>query len=410
MTVPPGASAALLDTAFFRRWLDRATYVITREAGRLTELDSAIGDADHGVNLKRGFSSALAAVTAQPPTTPGLLLKAFGSTLTSTVGGASGPLYGTVLRRAARALGNDEIVRPETLGEALATAVAGVQRLGDSAPGDKTMVDALAPAAEAYTAALAGGAEVTQALAAAAQAARDGAEATIPLQARRGRASYLGARSIGHQDPGATSSALLITSLYEATDPELCRPAVQEARSPARAAASAVGAGAPGTGAEAGTGREGTGEEQPSPAAKASVVPETEPRVGVVLVSHSHQVAVATAELAKALVGSGSPAPIAPAGGTEDGGIGTSATLVRNAVKHVDAGRGVVVVCDMGSAVITVKALLTEAGPDVLPENVRIADAPFVEGAVGALVAASAGAALEMVLAAADDARDYHKL
>ncbi|MEU8568201.1 PTS fructose transporter subunit IIA [Streptomyces pathocidini] len=128
------------------------------------------------------------------------------------------------------------------------------------------------------------------------------------------------------------------------------------------------------------------------------------------LVSHSRDLAVSTAELAKALVGTGDPAPVAPAGGVEDGGIGTSAVLIRDAVKRVDAGRGVVLVCDMGSAVLTVKALLAETGTDALPANVRIADAPFVEGAVAALVTASTGADLDAVLAATDDARTYRKL
>ncbi|MEV6315780.1 PTS fructose transporter subunit IIA [Streptomyces sp. NPDC051776] len=132
--------------------------------------------------------------------------------------------------------------------------------------------------------------------------------------------------------------------------------------------------------------------------------------MGVVLVSHSRELAVAAADLAKALVGSGDPAPIAAAGGVEGGGIGTSATLVRDAVKGVDGGRGVVVLCDMGSAVLTMKALLAETGEGALPKEVRIADAPFVEGAVAALVTASTGADLDAVLAATDDARTYRKL
>jgi dihydroxyacetone kinase-like protein len=390
MTAFPDPAAAL-DTDFFRRWLARATQVIVQEADHLTELDSAIGDADHGANLRRGFTSASAVVAAERPASPGALLKAFGTHLTRTVGGASGPLYGTVLRRAGRALGDEETVSPQALAEALAAAVAGVRRLGDSGPGDKTMVDALAPAAEAYSAALEGGARPQEALAAAARAAREGAEATIPMRARRGRASYLGERSIGHQDPGATSSALLIGALYEATTPEPI-PA-----GPAQAGQEAPRAEA----AEA----EPEEAEGPRPGGA-----EPEPRVGVVLVSHSRELAVATAELAKALVGSGSPAPTAAAGGVHDGGIGTSATLVRNAIKHVDAGRGVVVLCDMGSAVLTAKALLAETGADALPQNVRIADAPFVEGAVAALVTASTGADLDQVLAAADDARTYRKL
>ncbi|MER5968247.1 dihydroxyacetone kinase subunit DhaL [Streptomyces sp. NPDC002055] len=399
MTDPTGPASAVLDTAFFLRWLDRATKVITEQAAQLTELDSAIGDADHGANLKRGFTSALAVVTAEPPGSPGALLKAFGTHLTNTVGGASGPLYGTVLRRAGRVLGDEDPVTPEALGEALAAAVAGVRRLGDSGPGDKTMVDALAPAAEAYSVALGGGAEVPQALAAASQAAREGAEATVPLQARRGRASYLGERSIGHKDPGAASSALLITALYDVTATAGDEPA---APSGTGAVTGTAEAGA----AEAAGGAEETDDEEGAqPAATGTAA-----MVGVALVSHSRDVAAATAELAKALVGSGTPAPIGVAGGVEDGGIGTSATLIRDAIKHADAGRGVVVICDMGSAVLTVKALLAETGAAALPEGVRIADAPFVEGAVAALVTASAGADLDLVLSATDDARNYHKI
>lgn len=363
-----------LDLDFFRRFLDRATRVLVAEAAHLTELDAAIGDADHGANLKRGFTSAAGAVAAEPPATPGALLTAVGVHLTNTVGGASGPLYGTVLRRMGKILGEAPVVEPATLGRALAAAVASVRRLGDSAPGDKTMVDALQPAADAYAGALERG-DVTAALDAAARAARAGAEATVPLQARRGRASYLGERSIGHQDPGATSSALLLTALWEATDPALCARAPQaEAEAEERKAAS-------------------------PPERKAG-------RVGVVLVSHSREVAGSAAALARALVGTGDAAPVAPAGGLPDGSIGTSAELVRQAVRDADEGAGVVVLCDMGSAVLTVRTLLTEKGF----EEVRIADAPFVEGAVTAVVTASAGGDRAAVLAATDDARTYRKL
>ena len=120
--------------------------------------------------------------------------------------------------------------------------------------------------------------------------------------------------------------------------------------------------------------------------------------------------AVATADLAEALVGTGSPAPVAAAGGSEDGGVGTSAGLIRAAIERVDSGRGVAVLCDMGSAVLTVRALLAETGANALPDRVRIADAPFVEGAVAALVTASTGADLDVVLAATDDARTYRKI
>jgi phosphoenolpyruvate---glycerone phosphotransferase subunit DhaL len=203
----------VLDAAFFRRWLAEATAVVDREAARLTELDSPIGDADHGTNMRRGFTAASDAVDKEPPDTPGKLLVAVGRALIGKVGGASGPLYGTALRRAGKALGTEERVSAEQLREALLAAVDGVSELGGAAPGDKTMLDALVPAAEAYGAALDAGAGVAEALAAAAAAAEEGARSTIPIRARKGRASYLGERSIGHQDPGATSSALLLGAL-----------------------------------------------------------------------------------------------------------------------------------------------------------------------------------------------------
>lgn len=203
----------VLDAAFFRRWLVEATAAVDRAASRLTELDSAIGDADHGVNLQRGFSAASTALELDPPPTPGAVLTATGRQLISKVGGASGPLLGTALRRAGKALGGEDTATPGRLADALQAAVDGVRELGGAALGDKTMVDALLPAAEAFTAALGTGAGVAEALSAAANAAEEGARATIPLQARKGRASYLGERSKGHQDPGATSTALLIAAM-----------------------------------------------------------------------------------------------------------------------------------------------------------------------------------------------------
>ncbi len=206
---------AVLDAAFFRRWLTRVTAVVEREATALTELDSAIGDADHGSNMRRGFDAASAAVDSEPPDTPGGVLTAVGRQLISKVGGASGPLYGTALRRAGRALGGEPRVSAEQLRDALGAAVDGVRDLGGAAVGDKTMLDALVPAVEAYGAALERGADLAGALDAAAAAARDGAEATIGLRARKGRASYLGERSVGHQDPGATSTSLLVAALAD---------------------------------------------------------------------------------------------------------------------------------------------------------------------------------------------------
>ncbi|MFE2225747.1 dihydroxyacetone kinase subunit DhaL [Streptomyces kronopolitis] len=195
----------MLDAAFFVRWMTAAAAVIDREADRLTELDSPIGDADHGRNMQRGFAAVVAALEAEPPATPGAVLTAAGRKLISSVGGASGPLYGTLLRRAGKALGEAPQVSAQELRTGLSAGVDAVAQLGGSAPGDKTMLDALVPGVEA----------LATSFDAAATAAEKGALATVPLQAKKGRASYLGERSIGHQDPGATSSALLFAALAE---------------------------------------------------------------------------------------------------------------------------------------------------------------------------------------------------
>ncbi|WP_309097873.1 dihydroxyacetone kinase subunit DhaL [Streptomyces sp.] len=196
----------MLDADFFRRWMTATAALVDREAERLTALDSPIGDADHGSNLQRGFRAVKAALDKEPPGTPGGVLTLAGRQLISTVGGASGPLYGTLLRRAGKALGDESEVSAGQLTEALRTGVDAVMTLGGAAPGDKTMIDALVPAVDA----------LGESFAAARAAAEEGAVATTPLQARKGRASYVGERSIGHQDPGATSSALLIAALAEA--------------------------------------------------------------------------------------------------------------------------------------------------------------------------------------------------
>jgi dihydroxyacetone kinase-like protein len=193
------------DAEFFRAWMTAAASAVDREADRLTELDSAIGDADHGANLKRGFTAVAATLEKEPPATPGAVLATAGRQLISTVGGASGPLYGTLLRRAGKTLGDAPAVSRAALAEALAAGVAAVAQLGGARVGDKTMLDALTPAAEA----------LGTSFAAAREAAEAGALATVPLLARKGRASYLGERSRGHQDPGAASSAVLIATLAE---------------------------------------------------------------------------------------------------------------------------------------------------------------------------------------------------
>jgi len=202
-----------VDISLARAWIIAVAAAIADHADQLTQLDSAIGDADHGVNLVRGFTAVQAALDEKAPETPGELLILVGSTLISKVGGASGPLYGTAFRRAGKALGAAPDITTDALGAALAAALEGVQGLGAASEGDKTMVDALAPAVRAYQQASASGASLADAAAAAARAAAVGAEATIPLQALKGRASYLGPRSVGHQDPGATSTAIVLAAL-----------------------------------------------------------------------------------------------------------------------------------------------------------------------------------------------------
>jgi phosphoenolpyruvate---glycerone phosphotransferase subunit DhaL len=194
------------------RWIRVCAERLHAEAGRLTELDAAIGDADHGSNLDRGFTAAVAKIDAEAYAGPGPLLKAVGMTLVSTVGGASGPLYGTFFLRCGTALGDGTTVDATALGTALRAGVAGVQGRGKAEAGDKTMFDALSPAVDALEAALADGDPLAEALRTASAAADAGRDATTPMLARKGRASYLGERSVGHQDPGATSVALLVAA------------------------------------------------------------------------------------------------------------------------------------------------------------------------------------------------------
>ena len=198
-------------------WMGESAAAVRAESEYLTQLDAAIGDGDHGINMNRGFDAVGKALAVQDGNLPpGQLLTIAGKTLVSTVGGASGPLWGTAFRRAGRALGKAESFDGEALLAALDAGVDGVVDLGAAAPGDKTMVDALLPAVDAMRDRLDAGAPLDSALAAAAAAAEDGARATVPLQARKGRASYLGERSIGHQDPGATSAALIMRALERA--------------------------------------------------------------------------------------------------------------------------------------------------------------------------------------------------
>ncbi|MEV6410982.1 dihydroxyacetone kinase subunit DhaL [Kribbella sp. NPDC051718] len=195
----------------FANWLRDASGVFHENAAYLTELDSAIGDADHGSNMDRGFAAVVAVLDEGSFGSVDELMKKAGMTLVSKVGGASGPLYGTFFLRFGAALAGVEITAA-SVGEALKAGVGGILQRGKAELGDKTMYDAWAPALEAYDSAVAGGADLGGALTAAAEAAAKGRDATTPLVARKGRASYLGERSAGHQDPGATSTTLLLES------------------------------------------------------------------------------------------------------------------------------------------------------------------------------------------------------
>ena len=205
-----------MDAEVFRAWIVSAAGVTEANRDHLTQLDAAIGDADHGINLSRGFTAVLSALESAAPATPGAVLTLTGATLISKVGGASGPLYGTAFRGAGKALGDTADVELPGLAAALEAALAGVQRLGAAREGDKTMVDALAPATGAFSKAVAEGAPDADALTALADAAQAGAMATIPMLALKGRASYLGPRSVGHEDPGAASTALILAVLRDA--------------------------------------------------------------------------------------------------------------------------------------------------------------------------------------------------
>jgi dihydroxyacetone kinase-like protein len=204
-----------VDAEFFRAWIAEIAAVIQAQRDHLTQLDAAIGDADHGTNLARGFTAVQEALARTDTPTPGSVLLLTGSTLISKVGGASGPLYGTAFRQAAKALGDKPEVDLPDLAAALEAALAGVKKLGAAREGEKTMVDALTPAVAAFGEAVASGASAPDALAALTDAADAGANATISLQALKGRASYLGPRSVGHEDPGAASTALILHALRD---------------------------------------------------------------------------------------------------------------------------------------------------------------------------------------------------
>ncbi|MBH0116334.1 dihydroxyacetone kinase subunit L [Salinibacterium sp. NG253] len=196
-------------------WLSRFRDLVTEKQSYLTELDSAIGDADHGANMVRGMNAVVEKIGAEPATAADALLKSVGMTLVTSVGGASGPLYGTLFLRMGVNAGPVTELDAAALGAALRAGLEGVVARGKAEAGDKTMFDAIAPALDAWDVAVADGADVAAAASVALTAADKGRLATEPLVARKGRASYLGERSAGHIDPGATSSTLLFQALVD---------------------------------------------------------------------------------------------------------------------------------------------------------------------------------------------------
>lgn len=214
----PAEGRPSLGDAVIRRWVRGCADDIAANRDFLTQLDAAIGDADHGINMDRGFSAAVTDLDATFDLPAGELLIRVGGTLIYRVGGAAGPLFGTCFRRAGESFGETETFDADGLFAALRAGLEGIQKLGAAQEGDKTIVDAYAPALDIFERHVRDGGDMVSASREAARAARDGVRATVPMQARKGRASYLGSRSVGHQDPGATSTAYLFAALARALE------------------------------------------------------------------------------------------------------------------------------------------------------------------------------------------------
>jgi len=197
------------------QWLEKATTVLNENKAYLTDLDAAIGDADHGTNMARGFTTVMQKLPDVADKDIGTLLKTTGMTLMSSVGGASGPLYGAFFMRAANSTPGKEVLNCAELVKLLEDGTNGIAQRGRAVVGDKTMIDAWTPAVAAAQAGLQAGKQLVDTVQACVAAAEQGMQATVPLQAKKGRASYLGERSIGHQDPGATSTYLLLKALLD---------------------------------------------------------------------------------------------------------------------------------------------------------------------------------------------------
>lgn len=404
----PAAPPARLTVEDLKSWLRVAASRIAEHADELTELDAAIGDADHGANMRRGMAAVVKAIDAANGAdgapalaTADALLKKTGMTLVSSVGGASGPLYGTFFMRMGASQAGATELGAGALASAIDAGVAGIVARGKAGAGEKTMLDAWYPALEALRAE---GEDLAAATAAAASAAAEGRDATEPMIATKGRASYLGERSQGHIDPGAASTAIILGALADvvAGTAEAPGAEVTAAEEPAAKAARPQETG---TAATAGT---AAAVEPPAPAPapdseeKGSGAADSGAAVGIVLVSHSRALAEAARELATGLMASVG-APIEIAAGLSDGGLGTDAAVVAAAIERLAArpgNRGVLVIADLGSGIMSAEAALERLGPDTA-SRARLSPAPFVEGLIGAYGAAGIGLELEAVAAEA---------
>lgn len=204
-----------VDSAAVGRWVRRYAEVVAEQRAELVRLDTAIGDGDHGTNLDRGMRKAVERLDGLEADDVGATLKGVGTALVSSVGGAAGPLYGTLFMAMGKAAAGETTLGPDAWAAALRQGLEGVQARGKAQLGDKTMLDALSPGVEALEGALGDGASFQDALRRAAEAAAAGVQATVEMEARKGRASYLGPRSVGHADPGATSTQLLLAAAAE---------------------------------------------------------------------------------------------------------------------------------------------------------------------------------------------------
>lgn len=208
----------MVNNALVVEWLRQAAGMIREQAGYLTELDAQIGDADHGVNMARGFQKVAGQLPGWKEQSAGSTLKAVGMALIGSVGGASGPLYGSFFLDAARQAGDSAELSDEDWAGVLAAGVAGMRRIGKAQAGDKTLLDALQPGVDAFREAVSQARPLAEACGAMLAAAQRGRDATIPMVARKGRASYLGERSAGHMDPGAASACMLLEAFLEAVE------------------------------------------------------------------------------------------------------------------------------------------------------------------------------------------------